>query len=82
MEDKNSINFDDNLNIELLDGNKCTYQFVSGIYKFKNNDVVDFVAVFKNNNNYSFYHDDIIEQCSQEFINLECPSMVIYKKIA
>ena len=82
LEDKNLVNFDDNINIELIDGNKYTYQFVSGIYKFKNINVCDFVAVIKNGNNISFYHDDILEQCSEEFINLECPSMVIYKKIA
>ena len=81
LEDKNSVKFNDNINIELIDGKKYTYQFVSGIYKFKNNDVCDFDAVIKNGNNYSFYHDDILEQCEGEFINLECPSMVIYKKI-
>ena len=81
LEDRNSVKFDDKIIIQLFDGSMWSYQYLSGIYKFKNIDVSDFVAVFKKNNNYYFYSDDKVEQCPPEFINLECPSMVIYKKV-
>ena len=82
FEDKNKINFNDNITLSLVDGQIYTYQYLSGIYKFKDKDVTDFAAVIKNENNYLFYHDDKAEQCPQEFINLECPSLAIYKKIS
>ena len=82
LEDRNSVKFDDKIIIQLFDGSMWSYQYLSGIYKFKNIDVSDFVAVFKKNNNYYFYSDDKVEQCPPEFINLECPSMVIYKKVS
>ena len=82
FEDKNKINFNDNITLSLVDGQIYTYQYLSGIYKFKDKDVTDFAAVIKNKNNYLFYHDDKAEQCPQEFINLECPSLAIYKKIS
>ena len=82
LEDKNSIKFDDEIFIELFDESKWKYQYLSGIYKVKNNDVPDFVAVFKNNNNYYLYSDDKVNQCPPNNINLECPSMVIYKKVS
>ena len=82
FEDKNSINFNDNITLTLVTGQMFTYQYLSGIYKFKNKDVTDFVAVIKNGNNYLFYSDDKAEECPQEFINLECPSLAVYKKIS
>ena len=81
LEDKNLVNFNGNIIMSSFDGSMYLYQYVCGIYKFKNKDVIDYVAVFQINNIYFFYHDDKIEQCPQEYINLECPSMVIYKKI-
>ena len=82
FEDKNSVNFDSNITLTSVNGEMYTYQYLSGIYKLKNIDVTDFVAVIKNENNYLFFSDDKAEKCPQEFINLECPSLAIYKKIA
>ena len=59
-----------------------SYQYLSSIYKFKNNNTSKFVAIIKNGNNYLFYSDDKIEPCPQNFVNLECPSMAIFKKIS
>ena len=80
FEDKNAVNFSDNIFVPLFNGNNITYQFSSCIYKIKKNDISDFVAVFKIGNNYYFYSDDKIEQCPKEYINLQCPSLAIYIK--
>ena len=80
LEDKNSVNFNNNIILPLFNGNMCSYQYASGIYKFRNEDVSEFVSVIKKENTYDFFSDDKIEKCSKEFINLECPSLVIYKK--
>ena len=80
FEDKNAVNFSDNIFVPLFNGNNITYQFSSCIYKIKKNDISDFVAVFKTGNNYYFYSDDKIEQCPKEYINLQCPSLAIYIK--
>ena len=82
FEDKNSINFKDNISLPLFNGQMCSYQYLSGIYKFKNQDITDFVAVMKNGNSCLFYSDDKIEPCPLEFINLQCPSLAIYKKVS
>ena len=82
FEDRNSINFNDNITLPLVNGQTFTYQYLSGIYKFKNKDATDFVAVIKNGNNYLFYSDDKAQQCPNSFINLECPSLAIYKKVS
>ena len=82
LEDKNSVTFDENIFIPLFDGTICSYQYFSGIYKFKNQDTIDFVAVIKKGENYCFYHDDILDPCENDYINLENPSMVIYKKVS
>jgi hypothetical protein len=81
FEDKNLVNFSDNIFVPLFNGNMFTYQFSSCIYKFKKNDISDFVAVFKYGNDYYFYSDDKIEQRPKEFINSQCPSLAIYKII-
>ena len=61
----------------------CSYQYVSSIYKFKdNNNITDFVAVFKSQDKYFYYSDDKIEQCDKEKINMQCPSLAIYRKIS
>ena len=82
FEDKSSVNFNDNINIPLFNGQMCSYQYLSGIYKFKTDNTSKFVAIIKNGNNYLFYSDDKIEPCPQNFVNLECPSMAIFKKIS
>ena len=82
LEDNNSIVFENTISIPLYNGQLYSYQYFAGIYKYRNNNVSNFVAVIKNGNNYTFYHDDIMEPCPQYYTNLECPSMVIYKKIS
>ena len=82
FEDKNSVNFNDKIDLPLFNGTICSYQYVSSIYKFKDdNDITDFVAVFKSQDKYFYYSDDKIEQCNKEKINMQCPSLAIYKKI-
>ena len=82
LDDKNSVNFNDNIYLTLFNGVMCSYQYLSGIYKLKKNNITDFVAVIKNGNNFLFYSDDKIEPCPQNFVNLECPSLVIYKRMS
>jgi len=83
FEDKNSVNFNDEIVLPLFNGTMCSYQYVSSIYKFKdNNNVTDFVAVFKSQDKYFYYSDDKIEQCDKEKINMQCPSLAIYRKIS
>ena len=83
FEDKNTVDFTNDIKLSLFNGTICTYQYLSGIYKFKkNNNITDFVAVIKNGNNHIFYSDDKMEPCPQSYINLECPSLAIYKKMS
>ena len=56
LEDKNLVNFNEIISLKLFDGSVWYYQYVSGIYKFKNKDTTNFVAVYKTNNAYFFYH--------------------------
>ena len=81
FEDKNKVTFNNMITLPLYDGNKFNYQYFAGIYKRKINNVSTFVAVIKIENSYYFYSDDNITQCDQSYINLECPSLIIYKKI-
>ena len=83
FEDKNTVDFTNDIKLSLFNGTICTYQYLSGIYKFKkNNNITDFVAVIKNGNNHIFYSDDKMEPCPQSYINLENPSLAIYKKMS
>ena len=82
LEDKNFINFNGNIMLSLFNGTLCQYEYVSAIYKLKINGVTDFVAVFKYNNNLFFYSDDKICSCPQDYINSQCPSLAIFKKIS
>jgi hypothetical protein len=82
LEDKNFINFNGNIMLSLFNGTLCQYEYVSAIYKLKINGVSDFVAVFKYNNNLFFYSDDKICSCPQDYINSQCPSLAIFKKIS
>ena len=82
LEDKNSVNFNNNIILTLFNGKMCSYQYVSGIYKLKYKNESEFGAVIKKEiNYYCFYSNDKLEQCSKEFINLENPSLVIYQKV-
>ena len=56
-------------------------KYLAGIYKFKTDNVTSFVAVIKNGNTYNFCVDDKLEPCPPDYINLDCPSLVIFKKI-
>ena len=82
LEDKNFINFNSNIMLSLFNGTLCQYEYVSAIYKLKINGVTDFVAVFKYNNNLFFYSDDKICSCPPNYINSQCPSLAIFKKIS
>ena len=81
FEDKNFVNFNSNIMLPLFNGMMCQYEYVSAIYKLKINGVTDFVAVFKYNNNLFFYSDDKIYSCPPNYINSQCPSLAIFKKI-
>ena len=82
FEDKNFVNFNSNIMLPLFNGMMCQYEYVSAIYKLKINNITDFVAVFKYNNNLFFYSDDKICSCPQDYINSQCPSLAIFKKIS
>ena len=80
FEDKNYINFQDTIILSSLKETN-TYQYYAGIYKYKNNNVSNFVAVIKSGNGYILYNDDKITPCQPNMVNLECPSLAVYKKI-
>ena len=82
FEDKNALNFNDNVALMLYNGKIFNYEYLAAIYKYKDNSLSDFVAVIKNGNTLFFYNDDKIEQCPESYINLENPSLAIYKKIS
>ena len=82
FEDKNFVNFNSNIMLPLFNGMMCQYEYVSAIYKLKINNITDFVAVFKYNNNLFFYSDDKICSCPPNYINSQCPSLAIFKKIS
>ena len=82
FEDKNFVNFNSNIMLPLFNGMMCQYEYVSAIYKLKINNITDFVAVFKYNNNLFFYSDDKIYSCPPNYINSQCPSLAIFKKIS
>ena len=81
FEDKNRVIFNNIITLPLYNGNKFNYQYFAGIYKRKINEVSTFVSVIKIGNSYFFYSDDNIIQCDESYMNLECPSLIIYKKI-
>ena len=82
FEDRNALNFNDNVALTLYNGKIFNYEYLAAIYKYKDNSLSDFVAVIKNGNTLFFYNDDKIEQCPESYINLENPSLAIYKKIS
>ena len=81
FEDKNKVIFNNMISLSLYDGNKFNYHYFAGIYKRKINGISTFVAVIKMENSYYFYSDDNIIQCDESYMNLECPSLIIYKKV-
>ena len=81
FEDKNQVLFNDIIKVPLYNGNYYKYQYFAGIYKRKTNGVSNFVAVIKSGNFYYFYSDDTFTQCDEKYMSLECPSLIIFKKI-
>ena len=81
FEDKNQVLFNDVIKVPLYNGSYFKYQYFAGIYKRKTNGVSNFVAVIKSGNFYYFYSDDTFTQCDEKYMSLECPSLIIFKKI-
>ena len=81
FEDKNKIIFTENITIPLYNGQISYYQYCAGIYKYKMNDVSCFAAIIKYGNDFYFYCNDTINQCDPSYVNMECPSLVIYKRV-
>ena len=81
FEDKNKIIFTENIMIPLYNGQTSYYQYCASIYKYKMNDVSCFAAIIKYGNVFYFYCNDTIKQCDPSFVNMECPSLAVYKRI-
>lgn len=56
------------------------YHYYAGIYKSANNANSDYSAVIKSGNHYLLYSNDKVEECNENYINLNYPYLVIYKK--
>ena len=82
FEDKNQINFHDQILVPLYNGQNFIYQYFASIYKTNTNDISSFCAVLKSENNYYLYSDDTIKKVPKTHTFLECPSMAIYKKMS
>ena len=82
FEDKNKINFHDQILVPLYNGQNFIYQYFASIYKINKNDISSFCAVLKSENNYYLYSDDTIKKVPKTNTFLECPSMAIYKKMS
>ena len=82
FEDKNKINFNEEIMVPLYNGQNFYYQYFASIYKYDNNDISGFCAVFKIGNTYYFYSNDKVKKVPKNYTFLECPSMAIYKKIS
>ena len=67
---------------QLYNGKTYQYQYLACIYKKINNPNSSFFSVIKSGNEFLLYNDDKIEKCPETYINFECPSLVIYKKIS
>ena len=81
FEDKNMIYFSDIIEIPLLNGNKKSYQFVASIYKAKINSITNFVAVVKIRNSFIAFFEDGVKQITANPLNLDCPSLALYKEL-
>ena len=82
LEDKNKVSFDEIISIPLFNGKIYYYQFYSCIYKRRINDILTFSAVYKYENSYYQYYNDINEPLPATTIHLENPSLAIYKLIS
>ena len=82
LEDKNKVNFAKKIGVPLYNGQNYYYEYISSIYKFKNNESTSFCAVLKNVNNYYFYANDSVQQVPEKYVFLERPSLALYKKVS
>ena len=82
FEDKNRINFSDKIGFTLYNGQNCCYQYYASIYKHKVNNGKSYCAIIKMGNAYYLYSNDSVNQCSEQNINSDCPSLAIYKRIS
>ena len=82
FEDKNRINFSDKIGFTLYNGQNCCYQYYASIYKHKVNNGISYCAIIKMGNAYYLYSNDSVNQCSEQNINSDCPSLAIYKRIS
>ena len=82
LEDKNKINFSDKIDVPLYNNKNYSYQFFASIYKRTNNNQKSFGCVIKIGNTLYLYSDDEIKELSEQNINLDCPSLALYKNIS
>ena len=82
FEDKNRINFNDQIGFPLYNGQNCCYQYYASIYKTNINNNVSYSAIIKFGNSYYLYSNDSVNQCSEQNINSDCPSLALYKRIS
>ena len=81
FEDKNKIFFDEKISVPLFNGQIYYYEFYACIYKCKFKDSLTFSAVLKIEDVYYHYSMDKVECWTANNMNLENPSLALYKKI-
>jgi hypothetical protein len=81
FEDKNKIFFNEKISVPLFNGQIYYYQFYACIYKRKINDFSTFSAVLKIGDVYYHYSMNKVECWTANNMNLENPSLALYKKI-
>ena len=83
MEDKNKVLFEDVINIPLYNEKQIKYEFISCIYKTSENNISKYNALIKKDkDDFEIYPDDNIKTNNNFNLNIECPSLAIYKKIS
>jgi hypothetical protein len=81
FEDKNKIFFNEKISVPLFNGQIYYYEFYACIYKRKIKDFLTFSAVLKVGNAYYHYSMNKVECWNANNMNLENPSLALYKKI-
>ena len=81
FEDKNKIFFNEKISVPLFNGQIYYYQFYACIYKRKINDFSTFSAVLKIGDVYYHYSMNKVEFWPATNMNLENPSLALYKII-
>ena len=83
LEDKNKVLFEDIINIPLYNEKQIKYEFISCIYKTSENNISKYNALIKKDkDDFEIYSDDNIKTNNNFNLNIECPSLAIYKKIS